>query len=54
MMLSVTLHPEVIKFLEETGTVYFDSMGIKSYIVNNSCYTETDVKGIYTIQFIKE
>ena len=53
MILTINLHPEVVKFLEETGTVYFDG-GEKSYIVNGTMYKETNEEGLYTTQFIKD
>ena len=49
----IVLHPEVVKFLDMTGTVWMDG-NIKSYIVNNSWYQPTDEEGIYTVQFLKD
>jgi len=54
MILTINLHPEVVKFLEETGTVYFDNTGEKSYIVNGTMYKETNEEGLYTTQFIQD
>ena len=54
MILTIKLHEEVIKFLEETGTVQVDEDGIKSYIVNNTMYTETNAPGLYLIMFIQQ
>jgi len=53
MMMRIVLHPEVVKFLDMTGTVWMDG-NIKSYIVNNSWYQPTDEEGIYTVQFLKD
>ena len=54
MILTINLHPEVVKFLEETGTFFVDSTGEKSYIVNGTMYKETNEEGLYTIQFIQD
>tara|TARA_R110002153_G_scaffold251571_2_gene408950 strand:+ start:1263 stop:1427 length:165 start_codon:yes stop_codon:yes gene_type:complete len=53
MIFTINLHPEVIKFLDQTGTIYFDNNGEKSYIVNGTMYKETNEEGLYTTQFIK-
>lgn len=47
MMTLIKLHPEVVKFLTECGTVYTDASGIEAFIVNDTMYTETDEKGYY-------
>ena len=36
MMFKVVLHEEVVKFLENTGTVWRDGNGDESFVVNNS------------------
>ena len=51
-MTLIKLHPEVVKFLEETGTVFRYGNAEKGYQVNRTLYKETDEKGIYTISFI--
>lgn len=53
MMFKVELHTEVIKFLKTSGTVWVDSEGNESFVVNNSWYNQTDEEGTYTVQFIK-
>ena len=53
MMLKIKLHPEVVKFLAETGTVWIFNGCEEAFIVNNTVYKPTDVEGIYTIEFIK-
>jgi len=54
MIFTINLHPEVVKFLEETGTIYVDNKGEKSYIVNSTMYKETNEEGLYTTQFIQD
>lgn len=51
MMQAIELKPDVVEFLENTTTTQY-SMGVKSYIVNGTVYTETDEKGIYLVQFL--
>ena len=51
-MLTIELHPEVIKFLDGTGNVSISAEGIKTFIVNNQIYTETDIPGTYITQFL--
>lgn len=51
-MFKVILHEEVVKFLENSGTVWW-SDGEKSYIVNNSWYKPTDEENIFTVEFLK-
>jgi hypothetical protein len=53
MIFKINLHPEVVKFLDETGTIVIDN-GEKYYIVNNTMYTETDEEGLYIAQFIEQ
>ena len=48
------LHPEVIKFLERTGTVWRDGNGEESFVVNNSWYKKTNEPGVYTVQFLEQ
>lgn len=52
-MFVIELHDKVIEFLETTGTVMFDQNGVKSFIVNNTIYTETDVPNIFTTRFLE-
>tara|TARA_R110002020_G_scaffold200054_2_gene402099 strand:- start:12507 stop:12695 length:189 start_codon:yes stop_codon:yes gene_type:complete len=52
-MFTIELHDEVIKFLETTGTVMFCKNGVKSFVVNNTVYTETDVPNIFTTRFLE-
>ena len=52
-MLTIKLHPEVVKFLRETGTVWIFNENEEAFVVNNTMYKQTDVEGIYTIEFIK-
>jgi hypothetical protein len=52
MMMIVELHPEVIKFLEETGTIFVYGNNERGYQVNRTIYRETDEEGIYTVSFI--
>ena len=52
MMFKVKLHPEVVKFLDESGTVWMEDE-IKSYVVNTAWYRPTNEEGIYTVQFLK-
>ncbi len=51
-MLKIVLHPEVIKFLQETATVriYEDQ---ETFIVNNSWYVPTNEENTYTVKFLK-
>ena len=53
MMFKVELHPEVIKFLEESGTVWVQD-DERSYVVNNIWYRPTDQEGVYTVQFLEQ
>ena len=53
MMSAIELKPDVVEFLENTTTTQY-SMGIKSYIVNGTAYTETDKKGLYLVQFLNK
>jgi len=53
-MFKVELHPEVIKFLEDTGTVWRDENREESFIVNNSWYKKTETPGVYTVQFLTQ
>mgnify|MGYP003667478522 CR=1 FL=1 len=48
----IKLHPEVVKFLNETGAVWTEGEE-KSFIVNNSWYKSTEEEGIYTVQFLE-
>lgn len=52
MMQLIKLHPEVIKFLDTTGTVHMQD-GEKTFIVNSTWYSPTDDKEVYTVQFIQ-
>lgn len=54
MMFKMELHPEVIKFLERTGTVWRDGNGEESFVVNNSWYKKTNEPGVYTVQFLEQ
>lgn len=51
-MLKRELHPEVVKFLNETGTIWVDKDGAKSFVVNNSWYKPTDIDNVYTVEFL--
>ena len=53
MMFKMELHPEVIKFLEDTGTVW-RSNNEESFVVNNSWYRKTETPGVYTVQFLTQ
>jgi hypothetical protein len=53
MMMTIKLHPEVVKFLNETGAVWIEGNEEKSFIVNNSWYKSTEEEGIYTVQFLE-
>lgn len=53
-MFKVELHPEVIKFLENSGAKWREADGEESYVVNNSWYKPTDIKGVYTVQFLEQ
>ncbi|MGK0464797.1 hypothetical protein [Clostridium sp.] len=50
MMLTVELHDQVVKFLEDSGCATQEEQ-VKSYVVNNTLYTQTDVKGMYVVSF---
>ena len=53
MMFKIELHPEVVRFLRETGTVWILNPNIETFVVNNSWYKPTNEEGIYTIEFLK-
>jgi hypothetical protein len=50
MMLTIELKDDVVQFLEESGCTT-DEKQVKSYIVNNTLYTATDVKGMYVVSY---
>ena len=52
MMQLVKLHPEVVKFLDQHGTIHFQD-GEKTFVVNGIWYTPTDEENIYITQFIE-
>jgi hypothetical protein len=52
MMLIIELKPDVIEFLENTGTIWVDD-DERSYVVNNSWYKPTNEKGVYTVEFLQ-
>ena len=54
MMFKIELHPEVIKFFENTGTVWRDGNNEESFVVNNSWYRKTETPGVYTVQFLTQ
>ena len=52
MMLTIKLHPEVVRFLRETSTTwYYDDQ--ETFVVNNSWYKPTDKENVYTVKFLK-
>ena len=53
MMFKVKLHPEVVKFLRETGTVWMMDEVEETFVINNSWYKPTDEENIYTVEFLK-
>jgi hypothetical protein len=52
MMTIIELKPDVIEFLENTGTIWVDG-DERSFIVNNTWYKPTDDKGVYTVEFLQ-
>lgn len=52
MMFKVELHPEVVKFLRETGTVWIMD-DEETFVVNNSWYKPTNEENTYTVEFLK-
>lgn len=54
MIMIIEIHEEVIKFLEITGVIYQYPDGTKGYRVNNCLYKTTNIKGLYTTQFIEQ
>lgn len=52
MMLIIELKPDVIEFLENTGTIWNDGEE-RSYVVNNNWYKPTNEKGVYTVEFLR-
>ena len=49
----IKLPKKVVKFLRETGTVWIINEE-ETFVVNNSWYKPTDVKNIYTVEFLKQ
>ena len=47
----IELHPEVVKFLTEHGTIFYYDDGAHGFDVNGIAYSSTDIKGTYTIQY---
>lgn len=52
MIFTVKLHPEVVKFLDETGTKFYYTEGEVGYQVNRTLYKSTNEDGLYTVSFI--
>jgi len=48
MITLIRLKPDVIEFLDMTGHIQIE-LGVKSYIVNNQVYSETDESGVYMV-----
>lgn len=51
MMTVVKLKPDVIEFLETVADVQIES-GVKSYIVNEMVYSETQEKNVYMVSVL--
>jgi hypothetical protein len=51
MMTLVKLKPDVIEFLDMVADVQIES-GVKSYIVNEMVYSETDEKNVYMVSVL--
>lgn len=47
----IELHPEVVKFLTEHGTIFYYDDGAHGFDLNGIAYSSTDIKGTYTIQY---
>lgn len=52
MMTVVKLKPDVIEFLDMVGNIQIES-GVKSYIVNDMVYSETNEKNIYMVSVLE-
>lgn len=52
MMTVVKLKPDVIEFLDIVGNIQIES-GVKSYIVNDMVYSETNEKNIYMVSVLE-
>ena len=52
MMTLVKLKPDVIEFLDMVGNIQIES-GVKSYIVNDMVYSETNEKNIYMVSVLE-
>ena len=50
-MTVVKLKPDVIEFLDMVADVQIES-GVKSYIVNEMVYSETDEKNVYMVSVL--
>lgn len=51
MMTLVKLKPDVIEFLDMVGNIQIES-GVKSYIVNDMVYSETQEKNVYMVSVL--
>ena len=52
MMTLVRLKPDVVEFLEHTSYTQTES-GVKSYIVNEIVYSETNEKNVYMVSVLE-
>ena len=52
MMTLVKLKPDVVEFLESTSYIQTEA-GVKSYIVNEMVYSETNEKNIYMVSVLE-
>tara|TARA_R110000796_G_scaffold239978_1_gene360838 strand:+ start:334 stop:513 length:180 start_codon:yes stop_codon:yes gene_type:complete len=51
-MTLVKLKPDVVEFLESTSYIQTEA-GVKSYIVNEMVYSETNEKNIYMVSVLE-
>ena len=48
----ITVHKEVIKFLEESDAVFIMEDGKKAFYTNDVLHIESDTPGVYIRQFV--
>ena len=53
MTLKIELHPEVVKFLRETDTVWPCEDFGETFVVNHSWYKPTDIPNVYIVELLK-
>ena len=52
MMTLVRLKPDVVEFLESTSYIQTEA-GVKSFIVNEMVYSETNEKNVYMVSVLE-